>query len=186
MKRVLSLILCIAFIFTLCSCKDGKKNNDGSVDIEYFANLGQIPENDITIGTTRDKLISTLDKRGEEAEKNGEHYGYNEIEGENNVLVEEGPYDYYYKKADSDKRVAYIVSYLDAYGFKVGDIIVEVENALTDYEVKKENANEKNAFFYFGDYSKAQVLRITFEKNSVLFLFEDNALCATAIYSNEF
>ncbi len=186
MKKIIALILCVSFIFCLGGCKNGKKSSGNGVDIEYYANLGQIPENDITLGTTPDKLKEILDKRGEEAEKNGEHYGYNEVEGENNVLVEEGPYDYYYKKANPNKGLVYIVSYLDAYGFKIGDIIVEVEKQLADYEVEKLGANEKNAFFYFGDYSKAQILRIKFEENTVLFLFEDNSLCATAIYRNDF
>ena len=186
MKRIFSIILVAILMFSLCGCKDGKKKGENGVDIEYYVNLGQIPENEITLGTSRDKLISVLNKRGEEAEKQGEHYGYNEIEGENNVLIEEGPYDYYYKKADSDKKVAYIVSYLDAFDFKLGDVIIEVKEALKEYDVNQENANENNAFFYFGDYSKAQVLKITFEKNSVLFLFEGSALCATAVYSNNF
>lgn len=186
MKRIIAILLCLTFVFSFVGCKSGKKNGGNGVDIEYFANLGQIPENDITLGTTPEKLKQTLDKRGEEAEKNGEHYGYNEVEGENNVLVEEGPYDYYYKKANPQNGVAYIVSYLDAFGFKIGDIIVEVEKKLGDYEVEKLSANESNAFFYFGDYEKAQILRITFKKNTVLFLFEDNSLCATAIYRNDF
>lgn len=186
MKRIIALILCLTFLLPLGGCKNGKKNSGNGVDIEYFANLGQIPENDIALGTTPEKLKAALDKRGEEAEKNGEHYGYNEVEGEKNVLVEEGPYDYYYKKADPEKGVAYIVSYQDAYGFKIGDIIVEVEKQLRDYEFEKSDANEKNAFFYFGDYDKAQILRIPFKNNTVMFLFEDNSLCATAIYRNDF
>ena len=75
---------------------------------------------------------------------------------------------------------------MDAFGFKLGDIISEVEKNLSDYEITKGNANEKNAFFYFGDYGKAQIINIEFDKNSVMFLFEDNALCATAIMSNDF
>ena len=186
MKKALALILCIVFTFSLCGCKDKEDKGKGGIDVEYYANLGQIPENDIPLGTSRDELLSALDKRGLEAEKNGEHYGYSEIEGDKNVLVEEGPYDYYYKKADPKKAVAYIVAYGDAFGFKTGDIIVEVEESLEKYDVVKEKANEKNAFFHFGDYEKAQILKITFKKNTVLFLFEDNALCATAIYSNDF
>ncbi len=186
MKRIVALTLSLLLIFGLCGCKDGKKKGGDGVDIEYYAKLGQIPENDITLGTTPENLKSVLDKRSVEAEKNGEHYGYNEIEGDKNVLVEEGPYDYYYKKADPKAGLDCIISYVDAFGFTLGDIISEVEGKLTDYEIIKENANERNAFFYFGDYSKAQVIKIEFEKNTVLFLFEDNALCASAIISDNF
>ncbi len=186
MKKIIALVLCLIFVLGICGCKSNKNNKDNSVDIEYFANLGQIPENEITLGTTPEKLKEVLDKRGEEAEKNGEHYGYNEVVGEKNVLVEEGPYDYYYKKANPEKGIAYIVSYVKAYGFELGDVIVEVEKKLENFDVEKVSANEKNAFFYFGDYSKAQILRVAFKENTVLFLFEESSLCATAIYRNDF
>ena len=186
MKRSIALVLVLMLMFGLCGCKDGKKSSGNGIDIEYYAKLGQIPENDITLGTSPEDLKTALDKRAAEAEKKDEDYGYNEIEGDQNVLIEEGPYDYYYKKTDAKAGIGYIVSYVDAFGFEVGDIISEVEKNLSDYEITKENANEINAFFYFGDYSKAQIISIKFDKNSVMFLFEDNALCATAIMSNDF
>ena len=188
MKKVLALVISCLFLFCLTGCKDGqtKKNGSGGVDIEYYAKLGQIPECEITLGTKPEKVKETIENRENESGDDHEHGGYNEIEGTNNVLIEEGSYDYYYKKADPEKGVAYIVSYQDAYGFKIGDIIVEVEKQLGDYEVEKLGANEKNAFFYFGDYEKAQILRIPFKNNTVMFLFEDNSLCATAIYRNDF
>lgn len=188
MKKVLALMLSCLFLFCLTGCKDGetKKNGSGGVDIEYYAKLGQIPENEITLGTKPEKVKETIENRENESEDDHEHSGFNEIEGTNNVLIEEGSYDYYYKKANPEKGVGYMVSYAESFGFKTGDIISEVETALKSYDVKKEKASEKNAFFYFGDYSNAQILKIAFEKNSVLFLFENNALCATAIYRNDF
>ncbi len=188
MKKVLALVLSCLFLFCLTGCKDTetKKNSSGGVDIEYYAKLGQIPENDITLGTKPQKVKEIIENRENESEDGHEHSGFNEIEGTNNVLIEEASYDYYYKKADPEKGVVYIVSYTESFGFKTGDIISEVETALNSYDVKKEKANEQNAFFHLGSYSNAQILKIAFEKNSVLFLFENNALCATAIYSNDF
>ncbi len=186
MKRFLALVLCFCLVFCICGCNKSGKNGENSVDIEYYAKLGQIPENEIALGISPEKLIEILDKRGEEAEKNGEHYGYDKIEGENNVLIEEGPYDYYYKKANPENGIQCIVSYLDAFGFELGDVIVEVEEQLEDYDVENISANENNAFFYFGDYSRARILKATFDKNIIIFLFEDSSLCATAIYSKEF
>ena len=72
MKRIIALALSIVFIFCLCGCKSGKSKGSNGVDIEYYAKLGQIPENDVVLGTTNEELIEVLDKRGSEAEKNGE------------------------------------------------------------------------------------------------------------------
>ena len=44
---------------------------------------------------------------------------------------------------------------------------------------------EDNVFFFMGDISNVNLLKIAFEKNTVMFIFQDNALCATVIYSNE-
>ena len=97
MKRSIALVLVLMLLFGLCGCNDGKKSGGNGIDIEYYAKLGQIPENDITLGTSPEDLKTALDKRAAEAEKKDEDYGYNEIEGDQNVLIEEGPYDYYYK-----------------------------------------------------------------------------------------
>ena len=185
MKRIIALALSIVFIFCLCGCKSGKSKGSNGVDIEYYAKLGQIPENDVVLGTTYEELIEVLDKRGQEAEKNGEDYGYNEFEGDNNVLISEGPYDYYYKKADSKKEIGFIISYGTAFGFEKDEVILNVENTVKEFDYKKESANEQNAFFYLGDYSKAEVLKVNFEKTTVIFLFEESVLTATAIYSND-
>ena len=186
MKRILALTLALMFVFCLTGCKDSKTNKKNSVDIEYYAKLGQMPENEITLGTKPEDVKAVLDKRANESDDSHEHGGYNVIEGENNVLIEEGAYDYYYKKAEPEKGVGYIISYGESFGFKTGEIIVEMEEALKSYDVKKEKATESNAFFFIGDYNNAQILKIAFEKNTVLFLFENNVLCATAIYRNNF
>ena len=185
MKRLTALVLSAVFVICLCGCdKENKKNGD-KIDIEYFANVGQIPENEITLGTTPEKLMSTIAEREKEAIKNGEDYGYNEHIGENNVCISEGPYDYYYKKANPEKGIGYIVSYVTAFGFETGEAILNVENAVKDFDYTVEAANENNAFFYIGDYSLATVLRVSFEKNTVVFVFENNALAFTAIYSKD-
>lgn len=182
MKRILSLALVLIFALSLCSCKEEKKKNSSTVDIEYHANLGQIPENDLSLGMTPDEVKEALEKKQKEELEKGEEYGFNEQEGNTNVLITDGTYDYYCKKAESEKGINYIVSYTDAFGFKIGDVILEVKEALADYDVKEEAVTEENAFFYFGS-EGATLLKIEFPKNTVMFIFEDNALCATAIYT---
>ena len=185
MKRIIALSLSIIFVLGLCGCTGEKGKDKDGIDMEYYANLGQIPENDVVLGITYDELVEVLDSRATEAEEKGEDYGYNKYEGENNVLIAEGPYDYYYKKADSKKEIGYIISYGTAFGFEKDEVILNVENAVKEYDYTKEDANEQNAFFYFGDYSKAEVLKVNFKKNTVIFLFEESVLTATAIYNND-
>lgn len=183
MKRILALTLSVLFVVCLCGCEKKDKDSKNSVDIEYYANLGQIPESEFMLGDTGDTVKSALEKK--EAEAGEEDYYFDVQEGENNVLITDGTYEYYYKKAAPEKGIAYMVSYSDAYGFKLGDIILEVKETLKKYDVKEENVTEDNAFFFMGDISNANLLKIVFEKNTVMFLFQDNALCATVIYSNE-
>ena len=97
----------------------------------------------LDVRPTPEKVKETIENRENESGDDHEHGGYNEIEGENNVLIEEGSYDYYYKKDDPEKGVGYIVSYAESFGFKTGDVISEVETALASYDVKKEKASEQ-------------------------------------------
>ncbi len=185
MKRLLALALCLVLAFTLCGCKDKKENKGTAVDIEYFANLGQIPENEIKLGALQDAVETSLEKNKTEAEKNGEHYVIEKQDGENNRLISDGTYEYYFKKAAPEKGICYMVSFTESFGFKIGEVILEVKNALADYEIKEEPATVENAFFHRGNIDNSVVLYVPFEKNTVLLLFEDNVLCATVIYSND-
>lgn len=185
MKRILSLVLSLLLVFGLVGCKDEENTEENSIDIEYYANLGQIPESEYILGDTGDTIKAALEEKQKESEENDGHYFFTVQEGENNVLITDGTYEYYYKKAAPEKGIVYMVSYTDAYGFKLGDVVLEVEKALKDYGVKEESVTAENAFFYMGNYENSTLLRATFEKNTVMFIFEDNALCATVIYSNE-
>lgn len=183
MKRILALLLSVLLIFGLCACKEREAKKSDGVDIEYYANLGQIPESDFMLGDTGETIKNHLQKKAQESEDG--HAYFDEQQGEKNVLLTDGTYEYYYKKSAPEKGIAYLVSYTDAYGFKLGDVILEVKEALEDYNVEELSANEENAFFYLGDTSNSSLLKVAFQKNTVMFLFEDNALAATVIYSNE-
>ena len=183
MKRILALLLSVLLVFGLCACKEREAKKSDGVDIEYYANLGQIPESEFMLGDTGDTIKKHLQKKADEAEDG--HAYFDEQQGEKNVLLTDGTYEYYYKKAAPEKGIAYMVSYTDAYGFKLGDVVLEVKKALEDYGVEELDVDGDKAFFYFRDTSSATLLTGELEKNTVMFLFEDNALSATVIYSNE-
>ncbi len=183
MKKILALALGVLLLVGICACNEREAKKEHSVDVEYYADLGQIPESEFMLGDTGETVKKALEKAADEDTE--EHTYFDEQIGENNVLLTDGTYEYYYKKAAPEKGIAYMVSYTDAYGFKLGDVILEVKEALSDYNVEELDVNEKNAFFYFGDTSAANLLKVSFKKNTVMFLFEENALTATVIYSNE-
>ena len=180
MKKILSVLIAVCMVFSFAGCGEKEKNTDTNViDIEYYVSLGQMPECGYQLGddveTVKSDLSALVETEGSEAV-------YEVTEGENNVLIDNGDFCYYYKKANPEKGVSYIVNYGTAYGFDTGAVIVEVKDALADFEYTEEPLNENNAFFMF-DTSNGTVIKCNFANNTVLFVFKDNALCATALYT---
>ena len=180
MKKILCLILALVFVFSFTACGKEKKNDNGSgIDYEYFAKSGQMPELNYSLGTDTEKVKSELSAVAESEE--GEHSVYNVTEGENNVLIDNGSVCYYYKKANPEKGISYIVNYDKAFGFEIGTISLEVKKALEKFNPVEEPISEENAFFMFG-MTSGNVVKCEFGENTLLFVFDENALCATAIY----
>ena len=187
MKKLISLLLVFVFAFSFTACKNDDDKVEAKVDIEYFAELGQIPECPYRLGQNGDDIKNELSESvsSESTEEHSEEGQYFEIqEGKNNVLLDNGIYNFYYKKADSAKKISYIVSYDTAYEFKTGTIIKELIDSLGDLEYKKEKISDNDLFFLIGA-PEGDVIKLEFKNNTVIFVFIDNALCATAIYTND-
>lgn len=181
MKRAFCLLFAVILIFGLVSCKKEKDStNVDRVDIEYYANLGEIPECEFALGDSVEDIEKTLSERAEESHE----VFYNQVEGKNNVLIEDGTHAYYYVKSNKENGVSYIVSYETAYGFEIGDVSIQIKEAISDIEYTEEELNENNSFFLYGE-GEGNVLKCKFEKNTVMFVFRENALCATVIYNNK-
>ena len=181
MKRIVCLLLVfvLAFSFTACSKKKDKKQ-ENSVDIEYFAKLGQIPECEYSLGDDVEKVKSELSAAAEKDE--GKMYDFQE--GEKTAFIFDGKHNYYYVKERADKGLAYIATYDKAYGFEIGEISITVKNALGDIKYTEEPLSQDNAFFVFGA-QNGSVIKCEFGNKTVMFVFDDNALCATAVYLTE-
>ncbi len=184
MKKIISLVLSLALVFCFCGCKE-KESDAPAIDINYYLNLGQIPEASFVLGDLNTDIYDALTEEQAEAEIDGENYYLNEVVTQKTGYVTNGSFEYYYKTASTEDGVGYIVSYTDAYGLKLGAVISEVKEALKGNDFTEEKASYENAFFYVGNIDDTVILKITGEKNSVSFLFESNALCATAIYRND-
>ncbi len=195
MKKFLSLILCATLVFAFSACGKKDKENKNTVDLEYYASLGQIPEAEYSLGENPDTVIDGLNKLNEQAEAEHEddpnhNHGHDEqefffeiVQGEKNVLLDNGNICYYFNKANKAKGISYIVNYDTAYGFPIGTVILEVKEALSDIKFTEEAISEENAFFasYVID---GTVLKAEFENSTVIFVFQENELFATAIFNS--
>ncbi len=183
MKRILSFLLCLILILSLTACNKNDTSSDvSSVDVEYYAKLGSMPECKYKLGTD----IETIKKDLEEHynDKSEDHAVYEVVEGEETVLIDGGDFQYYYYKDKADKGISYIVSFEKAFGFDVGTVSVEIEDALKNFKYTEEDMNDDNSFFVFGGGS-GKVLKYKFSANTVSFVFVNDALYATAIYKTD-
>ncbi len=184
MKKITAVILALLMVFSFTACKkdkDEKKTAKHSVNIEEYAKKGKIPEIKYSLGQDVEVLLTALEAEAEEQQTEHDD-AYNIYEGEDKVLISSGGYEFYYLSENEDKGISYIVSYEDAYGFTHDITLVnEVEEVLSDYKYTKEDLTDKNAFFIIGA-EEGTVLSAEFGKNTVSFVFINNALSATAIF----
>lgn len=193
MKKLFSILLSVILVFSFAACGDKEKDNKNTIDLEYYAKLGQIPEMEYTLGTdvdtVTDQLNAKMEQHQEEHEDDSDHsHDHNEqefmfqvLEGENNVLLDNGTKNYYYNKKNKEDGISYIVNYDTAFGLEIGTVSVQVKESLSDYELKEENISEENAFFatYI---SEGTVLKAEIDEVVILFVFQENELFATAMY----
>ena len=185
MKKIISIFICAVMLFSFAACGRGDDSSDtAAVDIEYFAGLGEIPDCPYRLGKNIDELQNTLSAEEKAAVEAGEEYVYLVTEGEKTVQINNGAYLYYYEKDKKENGVSYIAALNSAYGFENGASVLEVKEALSGFEYTEEDADSDNVFFILG-FSGGSVLKYTFDNIVIMFVFEDNMLCAAAIYDTD-
>lgn len=186
MKKVIALFLCLVLSLVFVGCAEKGKTEDKkeshSVDVEYYAKIGQIPEHKYALGDDAEKMIKEFDdidqKNAEESEEDHTHSVYSLIEGDDhNILIYESA-KYYYK---SDSKVSAIVSLDDSYGFKVGDVSHQITKVLGECEEKK---GDKETLFFLPMPESCTYIEYKFGDNTLIFAFEENLLCATVLLSD--
>ncbi len=183
MQKVLCIILSLVMVLSFTACKKEDTVSESSIDLEQFAKSGSIPECKYSLGTDVEILKTELSAYAES--EAGSESLYDVTEGEETVCVTNGIYNFYYEKDNKDKGISYIASFDKAFGFEIGEVILTVKDALSGIKYTEEEVNEDNAFFLFVPI-EGSVIKCEFEKNTIMFVFENNALCATAIYRNDF
>ncbi len=183
MKKFISIILCVLLVCVcFAGCKDNKQNETaGSIDVEYYAKLGRMPECEYSLGADAEEIKTKAEKHFNESE---EAY-YSLEEGEKSILIDTGDFKYYYEKEKKDKGISLIVNNNTAFGFELGAVSVEIENALSKFNSEKVTDLENDLFFVISASGNIEGRKYIFGDNAVIFVFSDNALIATAIYSLE-
>ncbi len=193
MKKIISLLLCLCFIFAFVGCDEDKKSAESVIDLEYYAKIGQIPEVKYALGADADDTaieLSGLMSETPEETPDDQHnhdqqdFFYEYVEGEDNILLDNGTIGYYYNKDNKEKGISYIVCYDKAFGFELGTVSVEIKEQLPEYKFKEEEVSDENAFFatYI---SNGTVLKTEIKNVVIMFVFQENELFATAIYDKD-
>lgn len=180
MKKFLSLILCIGFIFCFTACgKDGNKFEKDGVDVEYYVKLGQISGVDYKLGDDVEKTKSALK---ELVDEHGESLLY-EMEVGDYTVMNVGEFACCYKTDDVSLGITHVIKYGEAYGYDIGTISTQVRDGMSKagFDTTERDA-QKGEVFFLPSSSTFTVLEYTVKENTVLFVFEENALCATVIF----
>lgn len=180
MKKILALLLSVVVILSLTACgKENKDDDKYTVDLQYYAALGQIPECEYKLGDNPEVIKNALEKASEENEENLYFFD----QGEESSLIDNGIYNFYFKNEKEGNGISYIVSYDTAFGFEIGTVCIEIADAI-NAEYTEEEITDENAFFVWG-VENGKVFKYGFDDSTVLFVFSDNSLCATAIYNSD-
>lgn len=163
MKKLLSIYLCLIFVFALCGCggNNEKKIEKHNIDVEYYAKLGKLSDADYALG--------------------------DEVEGVKKKLQEsssdDGEYCCVYPTSEEQNGISYVIKFGGSYGFEQGAVSTFVKEKMTSigFEAKERGAESGELFFIPISSGTPTVLQYDFGENTVLFVFEQNALCATVI-----
>lgn len=179
MKKIICLILCMIFVFSLTACgKENDKKTNHSVDIEYYAKHGQINDIKLKIG---DKVESTKTLLSDTTDDHGESNYFDYESGEYTVMTD-GTICACYKTEDASAGITHIVKYGSAYGFNVGAVSTQIRDVMSGmgYEASEREAMRSELFF-LPSATNMTVLEYKIKENTVLFVFQEHALSATVI-----
>lgn len=188
MKRLTAFFICTVLVLTLCACREDKDGSGQShtVDVEYYAKIGQIPEHKYHLGSDAKEMQSAFDaeddKNSEESEDGHTHSVYSIIEDDGYTVLSYEGANYCYKE---DGKISAVVSLDSAYDFQLGDLISEIKSALSKFECEEKAGNAEDIFF-LPNPTGYTCLEYKFGANKVLFVFYENALCATALINPEY
>ena len=184
MKKLLCLVLCIIFVFsfTACGASGGQKGH--SIDIKYYAKLGQINDIEYKLGGDIDSAQKSLSANSEDtSDEHGHEEFYYDYESGDYTVLTNGSVCCCYKTQDKSSGITHIVKYGDAYGFNQGTISTQLRDIMNDlgFQATEREANQ-NELFFLPSSADITVLEYQISNNTVLFVFQEHALSAPVIY----
>ncbi len=179
MKKFLCLVLCLIFVLSFTACgKDSNKKSSHSIDIEYYAKLGQINDLEYKLDGSVEDAKALLNKTTDD---HGESNYYDYPSGDYTVMTD-GAVCICYKTEDESSGITHIVKYGDAYGFTVGDVSSQIRDVMSDmgYDATERAATRDDVFFLPAG-ADMTVLEYKVKSTNLLFVFQEHALSATVI-----
>ncbi len=192
MKRLTALVLCLVFLFSLCSCKVNKEQPE-SAPSEAGYNLSQILKEGKIPGTNY--ALFTLPETIKTENHYGEHVDGEQLhdhEDGNGLFVEEGNRSvklslnadcYYYEKGKEDKGISSIVVFNDVLDLLIGtstsnDVKINFEGIVF------EERELTNMQVYFIPYEVEGAKALTFSEGNrkIDFIFMSDILIAINLY----
>lgn len=168
MRKTVLILLCALTVLSFAGCKDTGKTSH-SVDIEYFANMGAVPESELKIGDSVPEI-----------EEYDDNY-FVSSDGDDSFFSN-GEFNFFYDTSEKEPKINKIACFSKSFGFEIGDISIEIINALEDAGIKYTERAEKDGELSFLPKSdNRSVVECRSLKHKLVFVFEDNALCATVI-----
>lgn len=182
MRKIISifLVLCIALCFV--GCKNDKNKTEHTVDVEYYAKLGKIPEVEFALGISESDLSDHYGDGKIIDAGDHEHYvELNKMEGNKTVRLDAGNLLFYYEKEKKQNGISVMISFDTAYDFEVGIAMPEdIQNAISAEGTLTDATADQLYFLPVSD-DTAKVLSYTFDNIRLDFFFINDFLSATVL-----
>ena len=186
MKKIISLILCIIFVFSFVACKEEKESNETvkryHIEIDRYVEAGRLDNFDLKVGDPIDvamqKLQATLDDHGDS--------NYSEYEIGDYTIMTDGVITCFYKTEDAASGITHIVAVEEAFGFKNLESIKTVRDALKSlgYTASEREPILGELFFMpVSEREGATILSYNIGENHLTFVFKENELSHIMIYN---
>ncbi len=193
MKKLVSLLLLLVFVLTLCSCGGDKQKDKHIVEIE--AAKGELDGIGFALGTDMETIIEHYEDIVEQLEDSDKEHSDSMHD---HTLAEEfiteddlGKYcsvmtvtDLYYyidEKDDDKEKAAVAVTFNDVHEFAIGIAMPDDVKAALSATPEERKAQESDMFFLPSFEENCLLLRYTYDNYQLDFLFVDDFLSAVAL-----